>query len=155
VTSKAGMLRVEGNGSPVEVPQGRTITIQPGTARAPQGGGATGTKASITTIAAWGGLATGVLGTIIGFDARSRADDATSSALRASQAAASAAQAAAAAANAAAAATQAASAASTLAGAAATLAITASNIVGCDLNSFANSEGQPSPYKPPSGFSCP
>jgi hypothetical protein len=152
VHSKLGMLRVEGSGSPVEVPQGRMITIQPRSARGPQVGASGGSH--ITTVAAWIGLGTGVLATIVGFDALHRANDANDAAARAGQAAATATQAAAAASSAALAATQAASAATSLASAAATLGLVASNAVGCDLNKFANSLGQPSPYTPPSGLAC-
>jgi hypothetical protein len=153
VTSKTGMLRVDGNGSHVEVPQGRTITIRPRSGRAPQVAGSSGSH--LPAVVPWVALGTGVLGTIVGFDSLHRANDARDTASQASQAASEAATAAASAASAAAAATQAASSATSLAAAAATLGVAAANIVGCDLNRFANSLGEPSPYTPPSGFACP
>ena len=152
VTSQTGMLRVDGNASRLEVPQGKTITIRPRSARAPQVGGSSGSH--LPAVVPWVALGTGVLGTIVGFDALHRANDARDTAAEASQAAAQAAEAAAAAASAANAATQAAATAANLAAAAATLGVGAANVVGCDLNKFANSLGQPSPYTPPTGFAC-
>ena len=152
VTSKTGMLRVDRDGSHLEVPQGRTITIRPRTARAPQVAGSSGSH--LPAIVPWAALGTGLLGTIAGFDALHRANDARDVASQANQTAAQAAQAAAAAASAASAATQAASSAASLAAAAAVLGVGAANVVGCDLNKFANSLGEPSPYTPPSGLGC-
>jgi hypothetical protein len=161
VTSKTGMLRVEGEGEPIEVPQGKTMTVQPRTAHAPQVAASGGGSSHLPTIVSWVGLGTGVMGTVVGFDALHRANNASDAASNASAAAAkatatasAAAQAAAAAANAASAATQAASSAVSLATAAAALGLEAANVVGCDLNKFANSLGQPSPYTPPSNLTC-
>jgi len=152
VSSKTGMLRIDREGSHLEVPQGRIITLRPHNARAPQVAGSSGSH--LPAIVPWVALGAGVLGTVAGFDALHRANDARDAATQANQTAAQAAQAAAAAASAALAATSAASSAANLAAAAAVLGVSAANTVGCDLNRFANSLGQPSPYTPPSGFSC-
>jgi hypothetical protein len=155
VTSKEGLLRVEGNGSPVEVAKGRTILIEPRAARAPapQGapaGGGPGGGGSTTIISA-AALGVGAMGAVVGFVSLSRSNDARDSAKTANTTADAAAGAAAAAANAASAATNLASAAATLAA----LSLEETNLVGCELNKLANSEGEPSPYTPPSGSSCP
>ena len=155
VTSKEGSLRVEGNGSPVEVAKGRTILIEPMVARAPapQGapaGGGPGGGGSTTIISA-AALGVGAMGAVVGFVSLSRSNDARDSAKTANTTADAAAGAAAAAANAASAATNLASAAATLAA----LSLEETNLVGCELNKLANSEGKPSPYTPPSGSSCP
>ena len=155
VTSKEGSLRVEGNGSPVEVAKGRTILIEPKAARAPApqgapaGGGPAG-PGSATIISA-AALGVGAMGAVVGFASLSRSNDARDSAKTANTTATAAAEAAKAAADAAAAATNLASAAAAVAAA----ALQETNIVGCDLNKFANSEHQPSPYTPPSGLTCP
>lgn len=147
VTVKEGILRVAGNGSPFEVGKGKTITIQPKTGRAPQatvgGGGGNHTDRALTI----GALGIGTAGLIIGFVGISRANNASDAAKAASNTAS-------AAANAAAAAAQAAQAATSLASAVEQASLLESNVVGCDLNKFANSQGQPSPYTPPPGFSC-
>jgi len=155
VTSKEGSLRVEGNGSPVEVAKGRTILIEPKAARAPapQGapaGGGPGGGGSTTIISA-AALGVGAMGAVVGFVSLSRANDARDSAKTANTTADAAAGAAAAAANAASAATNLASAAAAVAAA----GIAETNLVGCELNRLANSEGKPSPYTPPSGLTCP
>src|SRR2546426_1506071 len=155
VTSKEGLLRVEGNGSPVEVAKGRTILIAPKAARAPapQGapaGGGPGGGGSTQIISA-AALGVGAMGAVVGFVSLSRSNDARDSAKTANTTADAAAGAAAAAANAASAATNLASAAATLAA----LSLEETNLVGCELNKLANSEGKPSPYTPPSGSSCP
>src|SRR5437773_8662343 len=155
VTSKEGSLRVEGNGSPVEVAKGRTILIEPKAARAPApqgapaGGGPAG-PGSATIISA-AALGVGAMGAVVGFVSLSRSNDARDSAKTANTTATAAAEAAKAAADAAAAATNLASAAAAVAAA----ALQETNIVGCDLNKFANSDGKPSPYTPPSGLTCP
>src|SRR2546427_12386733 len=155
VTSKEGLLRVEGNGSPVEVAKGRTILIAPKAARAPapQGapaGGGPGGGGSTQIISA-AALGVGAMGAVVGFVSLSRSNDARDSAKTANTTADAAAGAAAAAANAASAATNLASAAATLAAS----SLEETNLVGCELNKLANSEHQPSPYTPPSGSSCP
>ena len=155
VTSKEGSLRVEGNGAPVEVAKGRTILIGPKAARAPApqgapaGGGPAGPGSA--TIMSAAALGVGVMGAVVGFVSLSRSNDATDSAKTANTTAAAAAEAAKAAAEAASAATNLASATATLA----TAALEEANLVGCELNAFANSEDKPSPYTPPSGQSCP
>ena len=155
VTSKEGSLRVEGNGAPVEVAKGRTILIEPKAARAPApqgapaGGGPAG-PGSATIISA-AALGVGAMGAVVGFVSLSRSNDARDSAKTANTTATAAAEAAKAAADAAAAATNLASAAAAVAAA----ALQETNIVGCDLNKFANSDGKPSPYTPPSGLTCP
>lgn len=147
VTVKEGILRVEGNGPVLEVGKGKTITIQPKTQRAPQatvgGGGGNHTDRALTI----GALGIGAAGLIVGFVGISRANSASDAASAASNTASSAA-------NAAAAAAQAAQAATSLASAVEQASLLESNVVGCDLNKFANSQGQPSPYTPPPGFSC-
>src|SRR5437773_2625087 len=155
VTSKEGSLRVEGNGSPVEVAKGRTILIEPKAARAPApqgapaGGGPAG-PGSATIISA-AALGVGAMGAVVGFASLSRSNDARDSAKTANTTATAAAEAAKAAADAASAATNLATAAAAVAAA----ALQETNIVGCDLNKFANSDGKPSPYTPPSGLTCP
>src|SRR5438552_639688 len=151
VTSKEGSLRVEGNGAPVEVAKGRTILIGPKAARAPApqgapaGGGPAGPGSA--TIMSAAALGVGAMGAVVGFVSLSRSNDATDSAKTANTTAAAAAEAAKAAAEAASAATNLASATATLA----TAALEEANLVGCELNAFANSEDKPSPYTPPSG----
>ncbi|HEV2493841.1 MAG TPA: hypothetical protein VG204_12315 [Terriglobia bacterium] len=145
VTVKEGILRVEGNGSPIEVAKGRTITIQPKMMRAPQANVSGGNHSQkVLTLAA---LGVGAAGLVIGAVGISRANTANDAAKAASNTAASAA-------NAAAAAALAAQAATNLASAVEKASLLESNLVGCDLNQFANSQGQPSPYTPPPGFSC-
>ena len=166
VVSKKGSLRVEGNGAPIDVPEGGNITIRIKAAGTPQGVPA-GTNAgrassgggpSILTVAA---LAAGVTGAVVGFVGISKANSAESDATAAdatasaaSSAAASAAAAATSATQAATAATAAASSASAAAAAAATLAETLNNQLGCALNLVANHDGLASPYTPPAGESC-
>ena len=144
VTAKDGALRVdEGNGKVVNVAKGKTLTVTP-QMRAPQGGGSAG-RCCGGGGGVWPIVGTAAAGTaaILAGIAISRADDAKSNA-------SSAASAAAAAASAAAGATSAAEAAASASAAAAA----AQNAVGCALNTIYNSEGLPSPYTPPTGFSC-
>jgi len=160
VTSEKGSVRVEGNGAPVEVSQGKTLTIQPRSSRAPQAAGGSqhfaggGSKALEVGAIGAGGLAAILAG--IGI---SRANDAKTAALGAESAAT-------AAESAANAATSAANAATSAANAAASDAITATSaanaananatLVGCALNNFGYFVfGYPSPYTPPPGQSCP
>src|SRR2546429_1445909 len=77
VTSKEGSLRVEGNGSPVEVATGKTITIGSRTARAPrpQGGGQ-GLGGGGSTALEAGALAAGAAAAILAGNGISRAHDA-------------------------------------------------------------------------------
>src|SRR5690349_10191063 len=87
VTSKQGALRVEGNGSPVDVAQGKTITIQPRTARVPrpqggaQLGGGGSTALEVAAVGAGGAAA------ILAGIGISRANDAKSAAQAATAAA--------------------------------------------------------------------
>jgi hypothetical protein len=142
VTTKQGMLRVEGNGPAVNVVQGKTITVAPKLG-APQPGGpapAGGSHVSgekllevVDIIVSAGALITGAW-------ALSKSSDASSNALSAESAAAAAASSAAAAASEAAAALSAANAATIAAG--------------CALNAEENEQGQASSYTPPTGVSC-
>lgn len=141
VTAKDGMLRVDGNGSTVNVAKGKTITVVPRN-NAPQGGGGVGGGRCCGGGGAWPIIAAGA-----GAGALVVAAIAVSRAGKASDNANSAASDAAAAAAAAAAATAAANSAAAAAAAAA-------NSVGCALNILANGQGQPSPYTPPTGQSC-
>jgi len=145
VTAKDGMLRVvEGNGQVVNVAKGKTITVTP-QVKAPGGAaGSAGRCCGGSEI--WGIAATGagVTAAILSGLAMSRAGSAKDNAAAASSSAASAATAAAQAASAAAAATSAAAAAAA-----------AANATGCALNTWANSKGEPSPYTPPAGQTCP
>lgn len=144
VTAKQGSVRVEGHGPAMEVAAGKTITLGPPTARAPQAGGSQklgGTEEYLDA----GALGAGVVAAILAGIAISRANDARDAANAANSSALSAVSAANAATSAANAATSAASGAASNA-----------NTVGCALNTFAAGDlGFPSPYTPPSGFTCP
>jgi hypothetical protein len=188
ITAKQGMLRLEGNGSAVEVRKGRTIAVPVKLTRAPQGApsAAAGPPPQHTggssSLLLWASVGAGVVGAafgIIGYSNGNNASDKANNALTASSAATSTATGAATAAQtalseaatasatalaatgAAVAATSAADAAGVAAQAAGAAAVeaaligeAAANIVGCDLNRFANSQGQPSPYTPFTGFTC-
>jgi len=181
VTSKEGILRLERNGSAVEVRKGQTVAVPTKVARAPQGAPSAGAGAppqhvgGSSSLLLWVGVGAGVLGAtfgIIGYSDGNSASNTANQAITASAAAVSAAttatmtaQAAASVAAAAATDAQAASSAAVAAGAAAQaagaaaveaalLGLTAANTVGCDLNRFANSQGQASPYTPFTGFTC-
>ena len=149
VTSKEGLLRVEGNGSPVEVATGKTITIGSRTARAPrpQGGGGQGLGGGGSTALEAGALGAGAAAAILAGIGISRANDARDAA-NAANATAGKADADAVAADAdAKAATDAANAAEATA-----------NSVGCALNNFNDQltgGGLASPYNPPAGQPCP
>ena len=148
VTSKEGSLRVEGNGSPVEVATGKTITIGSRMARAPrpQGGGQ-GLGGGGSTALEAGALGAGAAAAILAGIGISRANDARDAA-NAANATAGKADADAVAADAdAKAATDAANAAEATA-----------NSVGCALNNFNDQltgGGLASPYNPPAGQPCP
>jgi len=148
VTVKEGELRVEGNGSPVEVTKGKTVTILPKTQRAPQGTPTSGGNGGSQKLLSLTAIGVGTVGIIVGAIGVSRANSATTTANSAGSAAAAAADAASAAA-------QAATAATNLATSVLSTSLLASNLVGCDLNAFANAQGKPSPYTPPTGFTCP
>jgi hypothetical protein len=181
ITAKEGMLRLEGNGSAVEVRKGRTIAVPVKVTRAPQGAPSAGAgpppqhTGGSSSLLLWAGVAAGVAGAtfgIIGYSHGNNANDKANNALTASSAAVStatvaltvaqaAASAAVAATSAAVTATSAAIDAGAAAQAAGSAAVeaaligeAAANIVGCDLNRFANSQDQPSPYTPFTGFTC-
>lgn len=84
VTAKEGLLRVEGNGPAVEVAKGKTITVLPKAAKAPQGGaaGAAGAAGGGLHIGALAGVQLGLAGLGTGFSvaAAKKASDANSSA---------------------------------------------------------------------------
>ena len=145
VTAKDGALRVdEGNGKVVNVAKGKTITVTP-QMRAPQGGGSAG-RCCGGSAGVWPIVATAAAGAaaVLAGVAVSRAGNANTNATSAASEAAAAAAAAASAASAASAAISAADSAASVA-----------NGVGCALNILANQEGEPSPYTPPSGYTCP
>jgi hypothetical protein len=142
ITAKDGALRVdEGNGQVVNVAKGKTITVAP-KARAPQGGGGAG-RCCGGSAGIWPIVATAAAGTaaVLAGVAVSRAGNANTNAQSAASAAA--------------AAESAANAATSAADSAASAAAAASNSVGCALNVLANNEGEPSPYTPPAGETCP
>ena len=146
VTSKEGSLRVEGNGSPVEVATGKTITIGSRMARAPrpQGGGQ-GMGGGGSTALEAGALGAGAAAAILAGIGISRANDARDAANAANATAAKADADAVAADADAKAATDAANAAQATA-----------NAVGCALNVFNDeSFGVASPYTPPADEPCP
>lgn len=144
VTVKEGALKVVGNGAPVDVTKGQTITINPKNARAPQGGGAQKLSGGGNTALEAGALGAGVAAAILAGIALKRAGDAKDAANTAASNAA-----------AATAAANKADADAVAATAAANTAANNSNAVGCALNTFNNETfGVPSPYTPPSGFSC-
>jgi hypothetical protein len=150
VTTKEGMLRVEGNGPAINVAKGKTVTVVPG-ANAPQAAGAAaGAGGRIAGATVWSiastGLSAGAL--IVSGVAVSRAGTASTNASTAAGNAATAAS------NAAAAASNAAAAISA-ANSAAAAAAAAANAVGCALNVLAAAEQIASPYTPPSGQTCP
>lgn len=153
VTVKEGSLKVAGNGAPVDVTKGQSITIQPKSARAPQSGGAQKLSGGGNTALEAGALGAGVAAAILAAIALKRAGDARTEATTAASNAAAATAAAQAATTAANSATTAANNATT----AANNANNTANLVGCAIDNL-NDEtfGVPSPYTPPSGNSpCP
>jgi len=128
VTTKEGLLRVEGSGPAVEVAKGKTITVMPKSARAPAAGAGGGVSSStafgVASVAASG------LAAVLGGVAISRASDAKDSASSAATVAGSAVTSAQAAATAAAA------------------AQTAANAAGCAVDSIAYQAGFASPILP-------
>jgi len=147
VSSKEGTLRVAGAGRTVEVGQGKTLTLGTKTARAPQPqtGGSQKLSGNTDVLLDAGALAAGVVAAILAGISIKRADDAKSAAEAANATAATAASNASAAASAA-------SAADSDAIAAANNA----NLTGCAINVIAQDFGiTPSPYIPPSPYSCP
>ncbi len=166
VTAKQGALRVEKNGAVVEVRQGQTLTLSTKPGRSPQGAPSAGAGAPTqhgggSSTMTWVGLGVGATGAILGAIGISHASGASNTANNAASAAAtanatanSAATLAASASTGAAAALSAADTATQAALVASETGLAAANTVGCDLNKFANSEGQASPYTPFTGFSC-
>jgi hypothetical protein len=143
VTTKEGILRVEGgNGQVVNVAKGKTITVVP-EASAPRGGGDAGAVGRCCTGSSlWGVTATaaGGIAAVLAGVALSRAGDAKTEATDAASAAAAAASAA--------------SAAVAAANSAASADLYNSISLGCALNVLAGEEHVGSPYTPPTGVSC-
>lgn len=133
VTAKEGSLHVVGNGRTLDVAKGKTITLLPKNAAMPQ----TGTSQKLVggnTVLEGATLAAAGAGAVLAGIGMSRAGDARDAANAANTQAA--------------AATSAANAATSAADAAGA----AANAAGCALNTVV---GQPSPYTPPAGMSCP
>jgi hypothetical protein len=143
VTAKEGTLEVEGQGRTQQVGEGKTVTVPLRTAGAPMPNPSS--EAHITTASALGWLAVGAGGTaaVLAGLGMSRSNDAKAAAEAATTAANDA--------------TTAANNAAT----AATNAGDAANAVGCALNQMNAEENAeegdntPSPYTPPTGYSCP
>ena len=132
VTTKEGLLRVEGDGQAVEVAKGKTIAVVPKAARAPQGGGgAHGGGHALQILSLGAGITASGLAAWAIHDARNSQDSANAS-IAAANAAAAAARAAA---------------------AAALAAQNAAVAAGCALNQVAHQIGMlTSPYTPPAGY---
>ena len=138
VTTKEGLLRVEGDGQAVEVAKGKTIAVVPQTGRAPQGGsggaGGHGGWNALQILSLGAGITASGLAAWAIHDARNSRNSANNSIAAANAAAA------------AAAASQ----------AAAKAAQDAAVAAGCALNQVAHQIGiLTSPYTPPAGYpSC-
>lgn len=167
VTAKQGALRVEKDGAAVLVGQGKTLTLSIKAGRAPQGAPSAGAGTPTQVgggsgkTMTWVGVGVGATGVVLGAigishgnSASNTANKALSTATTALSTANSAATAAESAATAAASASASALQAAQAAALAAETGLLAANAVGCDLNTFANSEGKPSPYTPFKGFAC-
>ncbi|MBI1940455.1 MAG: hypothetical protein HYS33_02980 [Acidobacteria bacterium] len=138
ITAKEGLLRVEGAGPAVEVAKGKTITVQPKTARSPQGGAGSGTATvSGTTMLQVASIATGATATALSATAVVRSGDAGSAAESATNTAQDAATAA-----------SNAEAAAEAATAAAEAAQETANDVGCALDGVLVANGGVSVYDP-------
>ena len=149
ITSKQGSLNVNQDGKTLKLAEGKTLTIAPKTARAPQTGASQKLAGGNTALEAGALGAAGAAAVLAGIgmkragDARTAAQGAESDAL---------------------AATSAATAAGSAASAAAADALAAqstANLAGCALNNFGADTfftgvnvGVPSPYVPPAGFGC-
>ncbi len=146
VTAKEGLLRVEGNGSTVEVAKGKTITLPTKAAKAPAGAAAgAGARISSSLALNIASASLAGLGAVEGAVAISRANDAKDAANAANATAAQAV-------TSANAATAAANAATAAANAANATAVSA----GCALDKVAISLGiTPSPFTPAAGTKCP
>ncbi len=134
VTAKQGLLHVAGNGQSLDVTQGKTITLLPKTKAMPQAGTSQKLVGGNTALEA-GALVAGGVAAVLAGVAVKRAGDANTNAQNATTQAA--------------AATSAANAATS----AATAAGDAANAAGCALDTI-NPMMSPSPYIPPTGFSC-
>jgi len=140
VTAKDGTLRVNDGGRTMEVAKGKTIALVPKTARAPQTGGAQ--KLGGVSGVEYATLAVAGAGLLFGIVGWNRSRQASSNALTAASNAA------------------AAESAAVAAGSSAVSAVSAADAnttnVGCALNDIANGVyGEPSPYTPPAGSTCP
>jgi len=147
VTAKDGALRVNDGGRTVEVAKGKTITVTPKAARAPQTGGTQKLGGGNTLLDAAAVGAGGIAAILAGIG-MSRAGDAKTNALAAESAA-----------NAATSAANNATSAATAATSAANAAAANANEAGCALNNF-NEEVYgvgtfPSPFTPISPYTCP
>ena len=147
VTSKEGTLKVEGSGQTIAVAQGKTVTLGTKTARAPmpQTGGSQSLGGGNTLLEA-GALGAGVVAAILAGVSISRANDAKDAANSAASAA-----------NAANTTAAAAESAANVANSTAAAAANNANVTGCALDALNNElfPGSPSPYTPPTGFTCP
>ena len=135
VTAKEGLLRVEGSGPAVEVAKGKTITVRPQAARAPQGAGSGSAGLSGSTAIQVGAVAAGATSVVLGATAVIRAGDARDAAQSATDTA------------------QQATAAANDAEAAADAAAATAEDVGCALNDLSYAQTGTSTFIPPSG-SC-
>lgn len=145
VTAKEGSLHVVGNGRAIDVAQGKTITLVPKNAATPQAGTSQKLVGGSTALeGATLGVAGGSL--IAAIIAAKKASDANTAATAANSQATAATSAALAANSAAVAATS-----------AAALANSSANAAGCALNTMSGEQSlsNPSPYTPPTGFTCP
>jgi len=152
VTTKEGLLRVEGNGQAINVAKGKTITVNSkASAPSPQGnpGGGPSAGRHMSGSSFWGALDATLAGAglVVAGVSLSRSSTASDNATTAASNAAAASSNASAAASAAAAAASAAAAAASAANASAIAS-------GCALNIIANEQGKASPYTPPAGVSC-
>jgi len=131
VTTKEGLLRVEGNGQAVEVAKGKTLVVTPKVARAPQGGAGGGHSGNGLAIAGLGVGGAGVAVGLLGWREAKRADqDAVYANYTAEQWGKN-------------------------ATAAAKLAQDAAVRAGCALNTHAAINHElASPYTPPAGYNC-
>jgi len=138
VTTKEGLLRVEGDGQAVDVAKGKSIAVVPKAARAPQGGGGgrggQGGGHALQILSLGAGITSAGFAAWAIHDARNSRNSANASIAAANAAAAAAADA-----------------------EAAALALENQMIAaGCALNQVANQLGMlTSPYTPPAGHTCP
>jgi len=137
VTTKEGLLRVEGDGQAVDVAKGKSIAVVPKAAGAPQGGGGAGGRGgghTLQILSLGAGITSAGLAAWAIRDARNSRNSANASIAAANAAAAAAAD----------------------AEAAALAAEEQMIAAGCALNQVANQLGMlTSPYTPPAGHTCP